>query len=117
MSTGRAFLKVLCPADVTPNMRDIREFLKSKFLDVLDAKDYSPNGWAHRFVVWRYNSKDTIPDEEGIKLVGKDGNIMYFWRCKECSNVVVKCEFPGNHERDSYFGCSCAGTMWGCPIL
>jgi hypothetical protein len=79
--------------------------------DLHDPRDYS-----HRFVVWRFHRDDTIPDQEAIKLVGKEGNLFYRWICRRCGYTVSKTEYPGNHREDTYFGCDCPDTRWGVAI-
>ena len=111
-----AFLKVLCP-DGAPDMEEIyKEVRDVGFKEIRPYEEYTPNDWDHRFIIWRCNGEDKLTDEEGINLVGKDGNIMYLWRCPRCGCVVRKVEYPCNHEEDGYFGCSCPGTTWGYPI-
>jgi len=113
-----AFLKVLCPAGAKPEMEKIHQKIKGAgFDDVRLAEEYTPNDWDHRLVIWRYNSKDKVSDEEGIQLVGKNGNILYIWQCYRCKHIVRKCEYPGNHEEDTDYGCSCPGTTWGYSVF
>jgi len=113
-----AFLRILCPAGVTLSSEEIEEIHKEvreiEFEDIRPAEEYT-RGIGHRYVVWRFNNRDTLSTKEGRRAVGR-GNILYLWRCPHCRAVVRKHEHPRDHKRDGYYGCSCIGTTWGIPL-
>jgi hypothetical protein len=109
MSKTVAFLKILNPDNVPCDLDEILAILeKIGFKNVKPFEKYTPNSWDHRFLVWRFNEKDRLTDEEALQIVGKNGNVLYKWICPRCTHIVSKCENPGNHINDTQFGCMCS---------
>lgn len=101
-----AYLKVLCPPNTRFDLEGIHKTLENLGFDsVRPEKEYTPNGRKHRLVVWRYNNTDTVPDDEGVKLVGRQGSILYMWTCRNCGDVAQRYEYPENHKNDWHAGC------------
>lgn len=95
---------------------EIREAIERFDFVVQPADEFDQNDPDNRFVVWLADGKDKLSDDEALHRVGPDGFVMYAWRCPSCGAVVRKCEYPGRHQDDTYFGCSCPGTLSGVPI-
>lgn len=102
-----AFLQVLNPEHVTFDLGKIHAYLRDKGYVVKPHEEYTPNGWNHRFVVWRFKKMHRLTDREIIEIVGIDGNVLYLWECSGCKRIVRKTEYPKNHNEDIESGCTC----------
>ena len=101
-----AFLKVACKKG-TFDLGEIHKALKEwGFSQIRPEKEYTPKARKHFMVVWLNNNREeTLPDYEGISMVGAEGCIYYAWHCDTCAQVAYKCVYPGNHSNDWQLTC------------
>ena len=118
-----AFLRILGHKGVTPNIEDIHDWLLRRakeynfkvFTEVRPFEEYTPQRneqTEHCLVVWRFHRDDKVSDEEVVKLVGAEGNVLYVWVCPRCKSFCRKAEHPLDPKEDVYFGCECRESVF-----
>lgn len=114
MREKQAFLLILNPNSVPFEEKMIYQYLHDigfhkvkPFSELSNLSELEKKREMFCLVVWHFDEKDKLSDEEVLSIVGSSGCVEYRCRCPICDIVRTRIENVRNHRLDRIFACEC----------